>query len=95
MTRFRPNVIVSGFPAWAEDRWIGGRVRIGSVVFRVPKACGRCVVITTDQETGEKGREPLRALGKFRRYGDRVLFAVNLIPDGVGRISVGDAVVPV
>jgi uncharacterized protein YcbX len=95
MTRFRPNVVVSGFPAWAEDAWIGGRVRIGDMVFRAPKPCDRCVVTTTDQETGQKGREPLFTLAKFRRYPAGLLFAVNLIPDGVGRIAVGDPVAPV
>lgn len=92
MTRFRPNVVVSGARAWAEDDWIGRRLRIGGVTFRVPKPCARCVVTTTDQETGEKGREPLRALGRFRRYPAGLLFAVNLIPDGVGGIAVGDRV---
>jgi uncharacterized protein len=92
MTRFRPNVVVAGFPAWAEDDWIGGRVRIGAVTFRVPKPCDRCVVTTTDQETGEKGREPLFALGKHRRIGGGLMFAVNLIPDGRGLIAVGDPV---
>jgi len=33
MTRFRPNVVVTGAPPWAEDRW--RRIRIGTVPFRV------------------------------------------------------------
>ena len=92
MTRFRPNVVVTGAPAWAEDAWVGGRIRIGEVTFRVPKACGRCVVTTTDQETGERGREPLRTLARYRNVDQQLLFAVNLIPDGPGYIRVGDAV---
>jgi uncharacterized protein YcbX len=92
MTRFRPNVVVSGFPAWAEDGWIGRRVRLGTMTFRVPKACGRCVITTTDQETGERGREPLHTLATFRREGDGLMFAVNLIPDGIGSLAVGDPV---
>ena len=93
MTRFRPNVVISGAPAWAEDAWTGGRVRIGGVSFRVPKACGRCVVTTTDQETGDRGREPLRTLARHRNRDQSLLFATNLIPDGVGSIAVGDPVV--
>jgi uncharacterized protein len=92
MTRFRPNVVISAAPAWAEDAWTGGRIRIGSVPFRVPKSCGRCVVTTTDQETGERGREPLRTLARYRNVDQRLLFATNLIPDGVGEIAVGDPV---
>jgi uncharacterized protein YcbX len=92
MTRFRPNVVVEGAAPWAEDTWIGRRLWIGQVAFRVPKPCDRCVVTTIDQETGERGREPLRTLGRLRRFPLGLLFAVNLIPDGVGRIAVGDEV---
>ena len=48
MNRFRPNVVVAGTTAWAEDGW--PRIAIGEVSFRVAKPCGRCVVTTTDQE---------------------------------------------
>jgi uncharacterized protein YcbX len=81
MTRFRPNLVVDGAPAWAEDGWIGGRVLVGDIPFLVASACSRCVVTTVDQETGEVGRQPLRALGRHRRYDDGLLFGINLIPD--------------
>ena len=35
MNRFRPNVVVAGTEAWAEDGW--HRVAVGEVVFRVAK----------------------------------------------------------
>jgi uncharacterized protein YcbX len=95
MTRFRPNVVIDDAPAWTEDGWLGGRVRIGEVVFRVPKPCDRCVVTTTDQETGQRGREPLRTLGRHRNINQKLLFATNLIPDARGWLSVGDAVEPI
>jgi len=41
MTRFRPNVVIEGAPAWAEDDWVGRRIRIGEVEFRMPKPCAR------------------------------------------------------
>jgi uncharacterized protein YcbX len=50
------------------------------------------VLTTTDQETGERGREPLKTLGRMRRFPNGLLFAVNMIPDGVGEIAVGDPV---
>jgi hypothetical protein len=62
MTRFRPSAVVTGAPAWAEDRW--RRIRVGAVEFRVVKPCGRCVVTTTDQITGEVGSQPLKMLGQ-------------------------------
>jgi uncharacterized protein len=92
MTRFRPNVVVSGAPAWAEDGWVGGRIRIGAVTFRAPKVCGRCVVPTTDQETGERGREPSRSLARYRNVNQELVFGLNLIPDGTGPIRLGDEV---
>ena len=36
---------------------------------------------TIDQETGSVGRQPLRALGQYRRFPDGLLFGMNLIPD--------------
>jgi uncharacterized protein YcbX len=92
MTRFRPNVVVSGSPAWAEDDWIGRRMRIGEVTFRVLKSCSRCVLTTIDPETGEKGRQPLKTLGRRRQFDDGLLFAVNLVPDNRGTVCVDDPV---
>ncbi len=90
MTRFRPNVVVAGTPPWAEDRWL--RIRIGEVPFRVVKPCGRCVVTTIDQKTGVRGGQPLKMLGRHRRFGKELVFGQNLIPDRTGVIHVGDPV---
>ena len=90
MTRFRPSVVVTGAPPWAEDRW--RRIRIGAVEFRVVKPCGRCVVTTTDQITGERGPQPLKMLGRRRRFGQQLVFGQNMIPDGPGTIRAGDPV---
>jgi uncharacterized protein YcbX len=92
MGRFRPNIVMTGAGAWAEDRW--RRIRIGKVVFRVAKPCARCVVTTVDQRTGERPdkSEPLRTLGRIRRTASGVMFGQNLIPDGPGRIAVGDRI---
>lgn len=93
--RFRTNLQVSGAPAWAEDAWAS--LAIGPLRFRGPKTCARCVVVTTDQATGERprDREPLRTLSTFRRDATgRVVFGMNLIPDSTGRIAVGMAVEP-
>lgn len=90
MNRFRPNVVVAGTDAWAEDDW--RRIAIGDVTFRVTKMCGRCVVTTTDQGTAERGREPLRTLGRHRRFGDKLVFGQNLVPESVGTVRTGDPV---
>jgi uncharacterized protein len=90
MTRFRPSVVVAGPAPWAEDGW--RRIQIGPVRFRVAKPCGRCVVTTIDQQTAERGRQPLAMLGRRRRFGQRLVFGQNLIPDATGTIRVGDPV---
>ncbi len=87
MTRFRPNAVVTGAPPWAEDHW--RRIRIGAVEFRIVKPCGRCVVTTTDQITGEVGSQPLKMLGRRRRFGQQLVFGQNMIPDGPGLIRAG------
>ncbi|KNB52267.1 MOSC domain-containing protein [Streptomyces caatingaensis] len=90
MDRFRPNVVVSGTPPWAEDGW--RRVRLGEAVFRVAKPCGRCVVTTTDQRTGVRGHEPLHTLGRRRRRTAGLVFGQNLIPEHPGALRLGDPV---
>jgi uncharacterized protein len=93
MTRFRPNVVVAGAEAWAEDDWLGSRLRIGEGTFRAAKPCDRCVVTTTDQETGQRGREPLVTLARHRTVDQKLLFGILLIPDPPCRgVAVGDPV---
>jgi len=89
MDRFRPNVVVEGGEPYAEDGW--AHVTMGEVGFRVAKPCARCVITTTDQLSGERGREPLRTLATYRRFGNKVLFGQNLIHDGTGVVRIGDS----
>lgn len=92
MTRFRPNIVISGATPWDEDRW--RRIRIGDAVFRIVKPCARCIVTTIDQQTGDRPdkTEPLKALGRIHRAPGGVIFGQNLIPDTPGLIAVGDRV---
>lgn len=94
MDRFRPNLIVAGGPPHAEDGW--QRFRVGEVVFRAGGDCVRCVVVTTDQATGERGPEPLRTLTDYRRDpadANRITFGQNLIHETKrGQLRVGDAI---
>jgi uncharacterized protein YcbX len=88
MDRFRPNLVIGGVPAWAEDGWT--TLRLPDVELRVTKPCPRCVVTTTDQRTGERrGPQPLRTLARRRRIGTEAVFGVNLVPDRSGTIRSG------
>ncbi|CAA9588499.1 MAG: Flavodoxin reductases (ferredoxin-NADPH reductases) family 1 [uncultured Truepera sp.] len=90
MTRFRPNLVVSGCSPYAEDTW--KEISIGDVGFRVVKPCARCSITTVDQVTGTAGKEPLRTLAGYRRVGKKVMFGQNLIHDGRGLVRTGDVV---
>lgn len=92
MRRFRPNLVVAGGEAYAEDRW--RRIRVGEVEFEGVKPCSRCVFTTIDPDTGEKDPElePLRTLGTYRRRDNAVFFGRNLIPRRTGTLRVGDPV---
>jgi uncharacterized protein len=91
MTRFRPNVVVAGTEAWAEDDW--RRVRIGDAVFRAVKGCARCVLTTIDPDTAVREKEPIRTLARIRRWDGATWFGINLVPDTHGvTIRVGDEV---
>jgi uncharacterized protein len=93
MARFRPNVVIEGVEAHAEDAMT--LFRSGAVVLRGVKLCTRCPITTTDQRTGERDphQQPLRTLAKYRH--DYVLKGVTFgqnctLVEGVGeRLRVG------
>ena len=91
MDRFRPNVVVRGATAGADDHW--RTLRIGNAAFRISNACKRCKVITIDQSTGElAGNDPLATLATYRAEGPSVTFGQHLLTEISGMISVGDTV---
>ncbi|MGY2167822.1 MOSC domain-containing protein [Pseudomonas gingeri] len=89
MLRFRPNLVIEGSTAFAEDQW--KRIRIGDVEFRVVKPCSRCILTTIDPQSGERSadREPLTTLKTYREQDGDVMFGQNLVNDGQGRLEVG------
>lgn len=91
MNRFRPNMVVRGAPAYAEDGW--GRLRVGEAVLAPVHACGRCEVITIDQEFGSmRGDEPLRTLARLRSRDGEAVFGVRYSVEQQGRVRLGDPV---
>jgi uncharacterized protein len=94
MGRFRPNLVVDGVAAHAEDGW--RRVRIGLVEFEALKPCVRCVFTTVDPATAMRDPhgEPLRTLANYRRSEGGVRFGQLFVPCGAGDLRVGDPVQP-
>ena len=91
MERFRPNLVLEGLPAFAEDRIAA--VRIGQVTLNLVKPCTRCVVTSLDQRTGAPSVNPLPVLKEFRLNRDLlgVTFGENAVAaTGLGQfIEVG------
>ena len=90
MQRFRPNLVVDGGEAFAEDQWRS--VEVGDVRFRVAKPNARCVMTTIHLDSLQTGREPIRTLARHRLVDHKTMFALNLIPETTGTIRVGDEV---
>lgn len=96
--RFRPNLVVAGAAAWAEDDWRAlavGAPGGPTLTLRTPKPCARCTIPGIDPDTAVATKEPLRTLARLRTRDHRVLFGLNAIPDGDGLLRVGDPVVAV
>jgi MOSC domain-containing protein len=92
MERFRPNVVLRGLPAWAEDRI--DTLTVGKLTLRLVKPCTRCTIPSVDQHTGLRGADPAPVLRSFRF--DRELLGVTfgenaVIAAGEGcEITVGE-----
>ena len=65
MTRFRPNIVLEGLAPYQEDDI--EELFDEQLCLRLVKPCTRCVITTTDQQTGERcDQEPLHTLRTFR-----------------------------
>lgn len=92
MDRFRPNLVVAGGVAYQEDGW--KEIRIGEALFTLVKPCARCTIVTTDQQTGMRSKEPLRTLAGYRSIGSKVLFCMNAMGPTTGELHIGHIIVP-
>lgn len=76
INRFRPNIVFEGGKAFDEDNFMA--FYINNILFKGVKKCGRCNIITINQETGVINNEPLSKLAKYRTLNNRVLFGLNI-----------------
>ena len=82
MSRFRPNLVIEGVAAGAEDHARSLEIEGGPLLDLV-KRCERCAVTTVDQATGRKtGKEPLASLAVSRtdKSTGGVWFGQNAVP---------------
>ncbi len=91
--RFRHNIVIDGVAAWSEQSWVGGKLRVGSVVFEtvVPKV--RCLATHANPVTGERDLQVMQTLVKAFAQ-QQPTFGVGMLSAAGGGIRVGDTVVP-
>lgn len=87
MARFRPNIVVSGCQAFAEDHW--KMLKVGDIFLRVVKPCSRCIIPSIDIASAERGGEPIKTLITYRKRDNTIIFGQNVIADGDGVIETG------
>jgi uncharacterized protein YcbX len=84
--RFRANIVVSGLPAFAEDRLT--EFSLGGMQFEVSKPCIRCSIINVDPVTGERPHsDPLVKLKQFHAIEGQPAFGVLLVPKNPGTLA--------
>ena len=78
--------------AFGESSW--QKIKIGEINYALVKPCSRCIITTTDQETGRRNpqQEPLKTLSTFRSFSGGIMFGENVIPEKTGTIKVGDPI---
>ena len=91
MARFRPNLVISGCEAYAEDFW--REIQIGDIDFRLPKPCSRCSVPAINPNTAEVGKEPLTTLNRLRKANGKIYFGQNALHNSCGDLNIGDTVI--
>jgi len=85
--RFRANLYVEGWPAWAENAWTGRAMTVGGAVAEVLKPIVRCAAIHVDPVTAERDIEMVKAL--FDLYG-HMFCGIYLNVTESGRVAEGD-----
>lgn len=90
MARFRPNLVISGCEAHAEDTW--RKIQIGDIDFRLPKPCSRCAVPAINPKTAQVGKEPLTTLNRLRKWQNKIYFGQNALHNQCGELKIGDSV---
>ncbi|MDE3120595.1 MAG: MOSC domain-containing protein [Paracoccaceae bacterium] len=87
--RWRGNLWIDGWDAWAEEALPGQRVKIGAAVLRVTEQITRCRATTVNPATGRIEGDTLAALTALR--GDPVFGLYATVETG-GPIAPGDGV---
>ncbi|MGH7024623.1 MAG: MOSC domain-containing protein [Caulobacteraceae bacterium] len=86
--RFRANLYVDGWPAWAENDWTGRDLRLGSAQASVFAPITRCAAPDVDPATAARDIEVTARLHEF--YG-HLLCGIYVQVTESGNVAEGDA----
>jgi len=86
--RFRGNLYVEGWPAWAENEWVGRELMVGWARAKVFKPIVRCAATEVDPTTAVRDLELVKAL--FDNYG-HMFCGIYIQMTSSGRVGLGDA----
>jgi uncharacterized protein YcbX len=89
MDRFRPNIVFKGSYPFEEDSFKD--IAVGDAMFRAVKPCARCILTTTNQESGVRSPEPLKTMSVYRKFNNKIYFGQNLLVLKTGQINLGDS----
>ncbi|MEM9710520.1 MAG: MOSC domain-containing protein [Pseudomonadota bacterium] len=89
--RFRINLWIDGWAAWAETQMVGQRLKIGPVELEIDQPIERCRAPDANPETGTRDIPMLGVLMDNRDTRDFGLYARVLNP---GTLTLGDPVSP-
>jgi uncharacterized protein YcbX len=87
--RFRANLYVEGWPAWAENGWTGREMMLGWAKAQVFKPIVRCAAPGVNPATAERDLEITKAL--FDNYG-HLHCGIYVRVTAAGAVGLGDAV---
>ena len=87
--RFRANLYVDGWPAWAENDWEGRALTLGGAKAKVFKTIVRCAAPDVNPMTAERDATVTAAL--FDNYGHTLCGIYLHVTEG-GTVREGDAV---
>jgi uncharacterized protein YcbX len=87
--RFRPNLVLTGAPAWSELGWIGKTIRVGDAALEVVERTARCAATDVNPATGRRDLDIPATLLRSRGHSDMGIYATV---KSAGRIRAGDRV---
>ncbi|MEJ6714680.1 MAG: MOSC domain-containing protein [Rhodobacterales bacterium] len=88
--RWRGNLLIDGWEAWAEREMIGRKLRIGTAELEIRDHIGRCKATTANPQTGAVDVDTLAALRNGFGHRDLGVYAVVTVS---GDVRQGDQAV--